>query len=182
MGKSTKKSKTLLLILLALILTLIVGILIGNFIGNSEPVDGISANASEGQIISGLDGNQTDALTQENSEASASEDMIVHTDYGDLYYPEQWESYLITSNTYNGDSLEVIFSAQINGTDYPMFQVTIGVSEDVLVGELTDESGTKRDVHMEVFELVFGDDLSDEEKNRVSAMQEDLNYLIDHLK
>ena len=62
-----------------------------------------------------------------------------------------------------------------------MFQVTIGDSEDALVGELTDSSGTKRNVYMSVVEIEPSEELSEEEQQRVYAMQEDLNYLIDHL-
>ena len=57
----------------------------------------------------------------------------------------------------------------------------IGESEDTEVGELTDDSGAKRAVHMSVFELEEDPNLSSEEQQRVYAMQEDLNYVIDHL-
>ena len=63
-----------------------------------------------------------------------------------------------------------------------MFQVVVGDSDEVEVGTLTDESGTQRKVYMKVTELEEEDALTDTEQNRLYAMQEDLNYVIDHLK
>ena len=110
------------------------------------------------------------------------EDMVIDTEYGDLYYPEQWEEYLKTEQNMSNDSLQVFFSAHLGDKDFPMFQVTIGESEDTKVGELTDDSGTKRGVYMNVPELEGLDDLSEAEQHQIYAMQEDLNYVIDHLK
>ena len=50
------------------------------------------------------------------------------------------------------------------------------------MGELTDDSGMKRSVYMNVPELEGLDELSEAEQHQIYAMQEDLNYVIDHLK
>ena len=122
-------------------------------------------------------------LSQEGAvPTDPSEDsMVIETEFGDLYYPAQWSEYVVTSQEASGDSLSVEFAARIGEGEYPMFKVTIGDSEDTEVGELTDDSGTARPVHMSVYELEEAPELSEEEQQRVVAMQEDLNYVIDHL-
>lgn len=122
------------------------------------------------------------ATAENNQEATESEYMVIITEYGDLYYPEQWTDYLRTEQTMEGDSLKVSFSAKLNDAEYPMFQVTIGESEDTEVGELTDSSGTKRSVHMRVDEMGEIENLTEIEQQRLYAMQEDLNCVIDNLK
>ena len=47
---------------------------------------------------------------------------------------------------------------------------------------MTDNGGTKRTVYMQVYELEGDSELTATEQNRLYAMQEDLNYLIDHLE
>ncbi len=130
---------------------------------------------------------QGGAAETDGSKATEVDDVAdgalsVDTSYGTLYYPEQWGEYLLTEESWDAETLQVSFSAQINGTVYPMFQVVVGDSDEVEVGTLTDESGTQRKVYMKVTELEEEDALTDTEQNRLYAMQEDLNYVIDHLK
>lgn len=164
-----KKKKRLLAFFtgLLLILVLIMGVAIGYLIQNNDKKEG----------------DQNEVVEEEDAQEDQSEDedMVIHTDYGDLYYPEQWSAYLKTEQNMEDDSLQVSFSAHLEDQDFLMFQVTIGDSEDTEVGELTDSSGTKRKVYMSVVEIEPGADLSEEEQQRLYAMQEDLNYLIDHL-
>ena len=125
---------------------------------------------------------ETDGSAATEVDDVADGALSVDTSYGTLYYPEQWGEYLLTEESWDAETLQVSFSAQINGTVYPMFQVVVGDSDEVEVGTLTDESGTQRKVYMKVTELEEEDALTDTEQNRLYAMQEDLNYVIDHLK
>lgn len=119
----------------------------------------------------------------ENSDAGETiNNIVINTDYGDLYYPEQWSEWLVTEQSKEDESLIVSFSALIDDVEYLMFQVTIGNSDDVEVGEITDHSGTKRTVYMQLIEIEENDELTESEQQRLYAMQEDLNYLIDNLK
>ena len=65
---------------------------------------------------------------------------------------------------------------------YPLFKVTIGEEDGSKIGELTDSAGTKRDVYLQLEEIQKDPNLNDSEQNRLYAMQEDLNYVIDHLE
>ena len=58
----------------------------------------------------------------------------------------------------------------------------IGGDGSDVVGSLTDSVGTQRNVYLYVDTLPEDSGLEEAEQTRFYAMQEDLNYLIDHLK
>lgn len=186
-GKYEKKQKSSSFFVLILVIVLIVGVVIGFLISqrnSSDPVSDSSASAQSGSDEEAnqlTDSTQSNSIPESNVVTPAPEYVTISTELGDLYYPEQWSDYLESSQEWENDSLVISFSAKIREAEFPMFQVTIGNSEDALVGELTDSSGTKRNVYMSVVEIEPSEELSEEEQQRVYAMQEDLNYLIDHL-
>lgn len=168
MKKKKRKGQAALIVLLAII-ALIIGVAIGYLIQDS----GKQSQKEE---------KQSEVMENTDVKDEQSEELVIQTEYGDLYYPGQWEKNLKTEQTMNNDSLQVSFSAHLEDKDYLMFRVTIGSSEDTEVGELTDSSGTKRTVYMKVTELKSMEELSETEQHQLYAMQEDLNYVIDHLK
>ena len=174
--RHVRKKKNTLLLMLLIVVVLIVVIVISCFIGRKVLNDGKGESSLVNEQTENKDG-EKNVRTDD-----AIEYITINTDYGDLYYPEQWNDYLVTEQVKEGESLIVSFSASINDVQYPMFKVTIGNSEEAEVGELTDSSGTKRTVYMSVAEIEKSDALSSDEQQRLYAMQEDLNYLIDNLK
>lgn len=168
--KKRKKKGQVGLIFLLIIIVLIIGIAIGYLIQDSGK-QSLKEEKTSSEVVESADVKE-----------DQSEEMVIQTEYGDLYYPEQWEEYLKTEQTMDNDSLKVSFSAHLGDKNYPMFQVTIGDSEDTEVGELTDSSGTKRTVHMKVTELEGLEELSETDQHQLYAMQEELNYVIDNLE
>lgn len=126
------------------------------------------------------------AVSEPSPSASEQQDEIeeieIDTAYGTLYYPKQWEAFVKTEQKEDNDTIVVSFIATIQDTSYPLFEVTIGGTEGSAAGELTDAEGIRRTVYMRVFELEEDSSLTEGEQNRLYAMQEDLNYLIDHLE
>ena len=168
MKKKKRKGQAALIVLLVIIV-LIIGVAIGYLIQDS----GKQSQKEE---------KQSEIVENADVKDDQSEELVIQTEYGDLYYPGQWEENLKIEQTMDNDSLQVSFSAHLGDKDYLMFQVTIGSSEDTEVGELTDSSGTKRTVYMKLTELESMEQLSETEQHQLYAMQEDLNYVIDHLK
>lgn len=166
-----KKQKRLPLFFMGLlvIMALVIGVAIGYLIQDKEK--SLSEEKGQNEVVENAD-----------AEEEQQEKMVIHTEYGDLYYPEQWSEYLKTEQNMNGDTLQVSFLAHLGDKDFPMFQVTIGDSDDTEVGKLTDNSGTERIVYMKVIELVGMEGLSETEQQQIYAMQEELNYVIDNLK
>lgn len=145
--------------------------------GCSAGETGSSGKQHEGTAAKHTAGSVESAPTVEELEESK-----IETAYGTLYYPKQWEEYVTTEQQENGDTIVVSFVATLHNTSYRLFEVTIGGTEGAAAGELTDNGGTKRTVYMQVDELEGDPALTATEQNRLYAMQEDLNYLIDHLE
>ena len=122
---------------------------------------------------------------EQNENASADtlpEDVVVHTDYGDLHYPDRWQEYVTIRQEQNGNTIAVTFETKSGEETYELFQVLIGDDSGEVVGSLTDDTGTQRNVYLHVEELPADSGLDETEQTRFYAMQEDLNYLIEHLK
>lgn len=110
------------------------------------------------------------------------DEVRVSTEFGNLYFREQWVEFMHTEQVKNENSIVVTFEADVNGVLYPLFSVTIGEGQGDPVGQLTDSAGTKRDVYVHVEEIVESDSLTAGEQNRMYAMQEEINYIIESLK
>ena len=121
---------------------------------------------------------------EQNDNVSANtipEDVVVHTDYGDLHYPVRLHEVVSIRQVQNGNLIAVTFESICGEETYELFKVLIGDDSSEVVGSLTDDTGTQRNVYLHVEELPADSGLEETEQTRFYAMQEDLNYLIDHL-
>ena len=134
-------------------------------------------------ILTGCgNGNGTDAQQENDPTGTNSEDIVVSTDFGDLHYPERWREYVTIRQEQNDDTITVAFETESEGKTYELFEVLIGDDTSDVIGSLTDAAGAQRNVYLHVEELSENSGLKENEQTRFYAMQEDLNYLIDHLK
>ena len=118
----------------------------------------------------------------EDTPSVSQDDIVISTQYGDLYYPEQWTEFVKTTQENSGDTIVVKFEAEINGNTYELFDVIVNGDSGTSVGEITDEKGVMWNVAVSLNELTEISELTEGEQNRLYAMQEDVNYLIDNLK
>ena len=122
---------------------------------------------------------------EQNDNVSADtipEDLVVHTEYGDLHYPDRWQEYVTIWQEQNGSTVTVTFETKSGEESYELFRILIGGDGSDVVGSLTDSVGTQRNVYLYVDTLPEDSGLEEAEQTRFYAMQEDLNYLIEHLK
>lgn len=140
-------------------------------------------------LFAGCSKEGTEPAEQGNNEAEAAaetavipEDIVIHTDYGDLHYPDRWQEYVTIRQEQKGSGIAVTFETQSGEETYALFDILIGGDGSDVVGSLTDSTGTQRNVYLHVDELPADSGLEESEQTRFYAMQEDLNYLIDHLK
>ncbi len=108
--------------------------------------------------------------------------IAVETPYGNLYYQEQWSEYMYTEQTMENDTLTVHFQAQIADVRYPLFRVTIGYAPGDPIAQITDSEGGKHDVFAEVEEQLEHPELSDTDQRLLYAMQEDINFIFEHIQ
>ena len=131
---------------------------------------------------------QTEPTVTE-TEAAATEEtfadpniIAVKTPYGRLYYQEQWAEFMKVVQLTEGEKLTVRFAAEFNGMEYPLFVLDIGAGEGDLAGSITDADGVQRDVFLRVEENIEHAELSQDEQNRLYAMQEEINFVLENLK
>ena len=122
------------------------------------------------------------AETQAPVSTTVPDDVEIATKFGTLHFPEQWSDCVAADLQEREDCVKVIFSAVIEEEAYPLFLISIGDEDGVEVGVLTAEDGSQRPVYANVFEILENEALEEGQQNRLYAMQEDLNYLIDNLK
>ena len=108
--------------------------------------------------------------------------MTISTRYGDLYFSDQWGEDLHVEQSSSGSTEIVAFAADIDGQTYSLFRVMIvGDAEDCddsdAVGVLTDRQGVRREVFIRMDPLPEG-----EQPDRLYALRDGVNELIDHLK
>lgn len=105
----------------------------------------------------------------------------IETKYGTLCYPDQWFDYLETEQSESGDKLIVLFRAAIGEQKIDLFELSVGGGDGSAAGKLTGPDGVSRDVFVKLLELPELSGLTDGETNRVYAMQEAVNDVIDYL-
>ncbi len=154
------------------------------FIAGSIVMTGCAGNASNSAPAANTGAQQTAEQTQEDQTAAqeAAEDMVIETKYGNLHYNDQWREFVKIEQSEDGDVVSVAFTAVINDNEYPLFVVNIGGGEGSEVGKLTDADGKERIVYIKASEIKEEEALDANEQNRLYAMQEDINYVVDHLK
>lgn len=141
----------------------------------------ISGCSENNYLDTGENQQEEPAQAEEQSEKKGDY-IVVDTDFGTLYYPDQWTECVEVDQATSEKAIEVSFDAVINDVQYPLFRVVIGEGDGAKVGELTDDSGETHSVYMHTEEIQEDPNLTEGEQNRLYAMQEDLNYLIDHLE
>lgn len=129
------------------------------------------------------------ASTPEASQSGTSQEEViiteeptVETEYGTLYYHEQWLGLMKIEQNKEGENVIVSFEGEADGARYPLFTIIIGSSDESYVGEITDASGAKHEVFAVFEDLEQYINIAQEDYDRLCAMQEDLNFVIENLK
>lgn len=105
----------------------------------------------------------------------------LQTNFGKLYYPEKWSDMEVeTKMLDNGEDIN--FSVTIDDQKYELFQINIGGGEGQLVGKITDSDGKQRDVFVVMSVLEKISDLPEETQDKLYAMQESVNTIVENLE
>lgn len=110
--------------------------------------------------------------------------MAITTEFGNLYYPDQWREFVSVDEQSSENATTLSFKAKIGDAVYPLFEVEIGEGAETsnAIGTLTDDKGIGRNVYASMEDLPDTSQLSEEELDRLYAMREGLNDLIENLK
>ena len=119
-----------------------------------------------------------ESVQQEGEAEDPAKLSEIHTDFGTLYIPQEYEQLLKTET----DGNTVMFSAEQDGKTYALFDLSIGAEAGQLAGTLTDKRGTSRDVYVTVYDLGDISELAQDKQDQLYAMQEAVNVVVENLK
>lgn len=107
--------------------------------------------------------------------------ISIETPYCTLYYPGQWAEGLETEITGEEFDTTVSFYGTVSEEKHLLFSLYFGGAEGFPVGVLETKDGVMLDVTMEIAELELNSRWSQEETDRLCAMQEALNDVLGYL-
>lgn len=122
----------------------------------------------------------SDGSESKDTEEEKVNTMIVETQYGDLFYPQQYQDFVSVDEKIEGENLTITFKTTIEDIEYPLFDIMINEEEGDSVGTLEDDHGKVRNVYVEIINTDVPE-LSEDDQNQIYAMQEGVNVLVDHL-
>lgn len=107
----------------------------------------------------------------------ATKYMEVECQYGKLYYPKNWEEKVRVYEN-NSDICMVEFYGTVEGKEeVQLFNIVFGGVYGSKVGEL-EIDGNILDVSVMLFDPIFDETWTEDEKNMIYSMQEDMNYIL----
>lgn len=109
------------------------------------------------------------------------EDVRIETPYCPLYFPGQWSEGLKTEIKEEDWVASVTFYGNVGGEDVLLFTLYFGGASGYPVGIFQTEDGMMLDVTMENNDFELKDSWSAGEADRICAMQEALNYVLEKL-
>ena len=148
--------------------------------GEKERGESTTPSSSSGQEIriSQNESQETEEIVKK------PEYTTIKTKYGYLFYPDRWNEFVSAKQEEKDGLLAVYFEATINGEKYILFEVDIKntAGDPDAAGSVTDFDGNKHDVFAHMVEIPETDTLAENEVDRLYAMQEGLNDLIEALE
>lgn len=110
------------------------------------------------------------------------EGFTVTTPLVDLYYPEKWKE-KIRVGQIEGDIHVVQFWATIKEKEeIHIFDIVFGSEEEYVLGYFEGENKEKIPVNIISYDFELSEDWTEEERNELYVMMEDINYIINRLQ
>lgn len=181
-----KRDKQLLVIIIALVMMLLV-VVVGVLIYSGTQEEKLDKDQQGGQVDI-TDNNKNDESEKENENDPfeqnpdvLTEGVIIETPCGTVFYPMEWEDYLVVENVKENGGESICFYAQIEGKEKtPLFNLNFGIAKGSLIGSA--KAGEKTvEVYFEVFEPEFFGSWKEEEINIIYSMQEGMNNIFAQL-
>ena len=122
---------------------------------------------------------ETEPTEEVETEPDSTHDMLIETPYAKLVYPGKWKDYLEVTVEQDG-ACTVLFLAALEGQKpQPLFDIVF--AEDGELGSLLVE-GEWVGVSAVLHGLALDESWQDEQIEIITAMQEDINYIVERLE
>lgn len=108
-------------------------------------------------------------------------DIEITTPYVDLHYPEKWLNYLKTEKNFDEENNVTIFASLDGKKDVELFTVHFNEDGETPLGVL-DVEGESVYLAFSYAELKLDETWTQNERDAVFAMQEQINYVIESLE
>lgn len=172
------------------VVALVAGVLFTMLAGCNAAEVPSSAASMQGQVESMPQAEETldsqiaaeSSSEKEPEEQKDIERIAIETQFGTLYYQEQWREFMRVELAGDSSCVTVDFEAEINGVRYPLFQVSLGQADGDPVKQIADAQGATHNVYVSVYEMGEHPMLTEGEQNRLYAMQEEINYVLENIK
>lgn len=119
---------------------------------------------------------QPSVLSTVEQQLQEEEAIKIETKYCNLYYPQNWESQLRTEIVEDGDYTVKFYGTVEGKEEQHIFSIVFGETEHELGSFKKGDETVK--VCLDFEEHTMNEEWTEEEKNTIYAMQEDVNYLI----
>ncbi len=137
------------------------------------------------EVLNDILENMNWAETEEAPMLQATEEsaaIIIDTPYIPLTYPIKWIDYLELEESSSGEMYQVDFFGQVvNKEAQHLFTIQFGAESDLTIGVVYNEAEGIIPVNVIVGTYFPDNTWTEDEKNIIYAMREDLNYLIEHM-
>lgn len=179
---NTNNSKTIIIILSSVIAACLIVIIILLCLLLNKSDDSKSSDNKSSLSDTSMQ-SETSASTENSSLTVGAPDdsreaIEIVTKYGTLLYPKEWESNLRTEIV-DSDVYKVEFYGTVEGKkEQHLFDLSFNGTEGYNLGTLTTETGEAVQINIESYDFELDDSWTEDEKNLICAMQEDINYTI----
>lgn len=108
-------------------------------------------------------------------------EITISTPVAQLYYPAQWEPYLQVE-TETGDGCTAKFYGKVGShAREHLFSITLDTEPGAFLGTIVGLDGKEYNVYVLFAEFDPDESWTEEDKNTIINMQEDINYLLERL-
>lgn len=174
---NVNNSKTIIIILSSVIATCLIVIIILLCLLLKKSDDNKSA-VSDTTVQSESSGAADNSSLTIGTPDDSREAIEISTKYGTLLYPKEWESNLRTE-VVDKDEYKVEFYGTVEGKkEQHLFDLSFNGTDGYNLGTLKIESGENVSINIVSYDFELDDTWTEDEKNVICAMQEDINYTI----
>ncbi len=110
-----------------------------------------------------------------------AKDIVIETDYADLYVPGIWEDSIKTIAEKSEFSETIKFIGTVGDKEQELFNISFGGDDGIPIGIYTDADGYSMDVTVKYIDFEPDNSWSEKEIDTICAMQETINHIFEQL-
>lgn len=175
-----KKKRNILPVIIVIGCVLVLSVVLLILIQAKRPQQ--EAVAAPLTTLANTEASVTETVATEIPQTTEALPIAIETPYCTLYYPAQWAEGLRTEVSGEEFDMAVSFYGTVAQEEYLLFTLYFGGAEGFPVGVLEIQDGVMLDVTLDITDLEMNDSWNQEETDRICAMQEAMNDVLNYLE